>query len=97
MMMVGQASLQSLSLSYVPIFFGKICKTNLLLFPFQPIFILLFSLIKTRKKMVLSLVPCHYSTLDIYNNVVMYFGQNGICQFERSHKPGQVQLHAENA
>lgn len=47
--------------------------------------------------MVLSLVPCHYSALDIYNNVVMYFGQNGICQFERSHKPGQVQLYAENA
>lgn len=47
--------------------------------------------------MMLSLVPCHYSTLGIYNNVLIYFGQNGICRCERSRKPGQVQLYAEIA
>lgn len=41
---------------------------------------------------VLSTMPIFYCR---YNTVEIYFGQDGICQFERSQKPGQMQLRME--
>jgi len=41
---------------------------------------------------VLSTMPVFYCR---YNTVVIYFDQAGICQFERSPKPGQMQLCME--